>query len=487
MELYSLPFFIFLFVAITIYYLAPQRFRWAVLLAASYYFYGTFKLQYVALLAFSTILSYFTALFMDQQPRKQQKMKILLAGCVGNLGLLFVFKYFNFFSSSLAGTINVHDIPSRSLLANLVVPVGISFYVFQVVSYMIDVYRGTAAAERHVGLFALYVSFFPKLLAGPIERAQHFLPQLHASHGWNWVRATDGFKLMVWGLFKKVVVADRLAVFVDIVFDNPSAHEGPTLALAAVLYSFQIYCDFSGYTDIAIGISQALGFNLTDNFDRPYTARSVAGFWRRWHISFSTWLRDYLYIPLGGSRGAPTRTYANLMIVFLICGLWHGANWTFIAWGSIHGLYLCVGRASHDIRSRIRNALGLDRMPRVHRAFQNCIVFALVSLAWIFFRADSLHDALYVVTHLHTGWAHALTQTRLESMVLLGRPRSDFVIAMACLVFFWIVHTIENHDRMRNMLSRKPFILRWPIYYAMVIAVLLLSAPGTQKYIYFQF
>ena len=341
--------------------------------------------------------------------------------------------------------------------------------------------------EKHLGVFALYVAFFPKLLAGPIERAKQFLPQLHEGHRWDWGRATNGFKLIVWGLFKKLVVADRLAVFVDLVFANPGNYEGPSLALATVLYSFQIYCDFSGYTDVAIGASQVLGFKLMDNFDRPYSARSIAEFWRRWHISFSTWLRDYLYIPLGGNRVIPARLYINLMIVFLICGLWHGANWTFIEWGLIHGLYLIVGLASQGIRSKITHALGLDRIPAFHRGLQVFTTFVLVSLAWVFFRADSLHDAVYVITHLHTGWADIFAGNKLGSMLFLGKPKVQLIIALSSLAFVWFIHFIEGHDNMRNMLSDKPLYLRWSVYYVMLISVLLLYAPSSQRFIYFQF
>jgi D-alanyl-lipoteichoic acid acyltransferase DltB (MBOAT superfamily) len=276
-------------------------------------------------------------------------------------------------------------------------------------------------------------------------------------------------------------------VFVDKVFDNPSAYDGPSFVLAAVLYSFQIYCDFSGYTDIAIGISQVFGFKLTDNFDRPYVARSVAEFWRRWHISLSTWLRDYLYIPLGGNRVNPVRLYINLMVVFLICGLWHGSSWTFVVWGFIHGLFLVIGLASRNVRSKISHVFGLDRVPAFHRGFQVCITFALVSLAWIFFRADSLHDAVYVITHLHIGWIDILTGDRFESMIFLGRPKNEFAIALVSLIFVWIIHFIEDNYAMRLMLSERPFYVRWPVYYLMLFAVLLLSAPGLQKYIYFQF
>jgi D-alanyl-lipoteichoic acid acyltransferase DltB (MBOAT superfamily) len=292
---------------------------------------------------------------------------------------------------------------------------------------------------------------------------------------------------MAWGLFKKVVVADRLAVFVDIVFNNPAHHDGPSLALAMFLYSFQIYCDFSGYTDIAIGISQVFGLKLMDNFDRPYTARSVAEFWRRWHISLSTWLRDYLYIPLGGNRAARARLYINILIVFLVCGLWHGANWTFVEWGLIHGFFLVFGLFSRDFRSRIANSVGLDRVPALHKGIQILTTFVLVTLAWVFFRADSLFDAVYIVTHLHTGWADIFTGNKLNSMIFFGRPKSDFIIALSSLIFVWTIHFLETHGNMRHMLSDKPIIIRWPAYYIIVISVLLLCAPGSQKFIYFQF
>jgi len=487
MALYSLPFFIFLFIVISIYYLTPQRFRWVVLLASSYYFYGTFKIQYMFILAFSTIVAYSTALLMERQPSKSGKRKILLTGCIFNLGILFVFKYYNFFSDSIAIILNNFNLSYQSHLIRLIVPVGISFYIFQIVSYMVDTYQGTKTAERHLGLFALYVSFFPKLLAGPIERAKQFLPQLHEYHQWDWERITNGFKLIVWGLFKKMVVADRLAVFVDMVFNNPSAYEGPSIALVSIFYSFQIYYDFSGYTDIAIGISQIFGFNLSDNFNRPYIARSVAEFWRRWHISFSTWLRDYLYIPLGGNRVNPARLYRNLVVVFLICGLWHGANWTFVAWGFIHGFFLVIGLASRNIRSKISHFFSLNKLPTLQRVSQVCSTFILVSVAWIFFRAESLHDAIYMITHLHTGWLDVFAYNGLESMILLGKPKMQFIIALASLAFVLLIHYIEDHGAMRHMLSERPVYLRWPVYYVMLLSVFLLSAPGSQKYIYFQF
>lgn len=487
MDLYSLNFAAFFFIILAIYHLVPAKFRWTVLLAGSYYFYGTFKIHYLGLIIFSTLTTYITTLLMARQSRTSRKKYFLALGVICNLGLLFLFKYFNFFQNSLMAALEFWQISYQGRLLNLVVPVGISFYVFQLVSYSVDVYRGQLSPEKHLGIFALYVVFFPKLLAGPIERAKQFLPQVRQSHQWDAALATNGFKLIVWGLFKKLVVADRLAVFVDIVFNNPAQHEGPGLVLAVILYSFQIYCDFSGYTDVAIGTSQVLGFRLMDNFNRPYSARTVAEFWRRWHISFSTWLRDYLYIPLGGNRVTPARLYMNLMVVFLVCGLWHGANWTFVEWGLIHGFYLIFGLATKEPRSRIVSAIGLDKLPSLYRALQVFTTFALVSLAWVFFRADSLYDAVYVITHLHTGWYTIVDEKTLAHIVFFGKPKSQLFIALSSLAFVWVIHFIEAHENMRQMLWGKPLVLRWAVYYVMLISVLLLSAPSAQRFIYFQF
>lgn len=487
MDIYSLNFAVFFFIVIATCCVVPIRLRWTVLLAASYYFYGSFKIQYLALIISSTLVSYVIALYIAKEQQKTRRKRFLIVSIVCNLGLLFVFKYFNFFQNSLVNILGFWEISYGGRLLNLLVPVGISFYIFQLVSYSIDVYRNRIPPEKHLGFFALYVAFFPKLLAGPIERAKNFLPQLREGRQWDWGRATNGFKLIVWGLFKKLVVADRLAVYVDIVFNDPARYHGPSLALATVLYSFQIYCDFSGYTDVAIGTSQVLGFKLMDNFNRPYTTRSVAEFWRRWHISFSTWLRDYLYIPLGGNRTSPARLYINLMIIFLVCGIWHGANWTFIEWGLIHGFYLIFGRISKDIRLKIIHAVRLNRAPIILKVIQVFTTFVLISLAWIFFRADSLYDAVYFITHLHTGWSDIFAVRELRNSIFLGRPQSQFVIALSSLVFVWLVHFIEVHDNMRHMLSEKPFYLRWAFYYVTATAVLLLCAPSSQRFIYFQF
>ncbi len=487
MDFYTLKFLKFAIIVLALFFLAPARFRWIILLAASYYFYGTFKLFYLAVIIFCTLLTYLTALAMDREPLAQKRKRYLVLGLTANLGVLFIFKYFDFLDASLQQLLGMGGVSYGGHALKLLIPVGISFYIFQIVSYLVDVYRRDAAAERNVGIFALYVAFFPKLLAGPIERAGRLIPQLHEKSRFDAGRFTNGLKLVCWGLFKKMVIADRLAVFVNVVYADPQAHTGVSLVLAVIFYSFQIYCDFSGYTDIAIGLAQMFGLNLSDNFNRPYTATSVADFWRRWHISLSSWLRDYLYIPLGGSRVRVPRHYLNYLLVFLVCGIWHGANWTFVAWGLIHGLYLVCGRATLNLRAKGTAAIGLNKMPQLHRRIRVLFTFALISLAWIFFRVETLADAYYIISHLHTGWDNLLNSKFLDSAIFLTRSKLDLIIALASLVFLGLVHRMERHENMRRFLSDKPAGLRFAFYYIIVAGILLLSLPDMTNFIYFQF
>jgi len=487
MDFYSIEFFTFFFIVFTVFFLSPPRFRWLVLLCASYYFYGSFQVQYIALIAFSTLIAYFTAIGMQRCSEKPKRMIFLVLSLLCNIGILFLFKYYDFLNISLQQLMGSFDIPYKGHALNLIVPLGISFYVFQVVSYTIDVYRGEKPPEKHLGIFALYVAFFPKLLAGPIERAKQFIPQFYENTRFDGERITNGLKLMTWGLFKKVVIADRLATFVNVVYADPYSYQGVSLVIAVVFYSFQIYCDFSGYTDIAIGISQVFGLRLTDNFARPYSAASVAEFWRRWHISLSSWLRDYIYIPMGGSRVRTTRLYFNYIFVFFICGLWHGASWTFAVWGLIHGIYLIFGIFLRGFREKVTFAIGLNKFPILHRSIQIIITFALVSLAWIFFRANTISDALYIISHLHLGWEKVFNFETLGSLILLTRSATEFIIAISVLLFFGAVHVLEKHENMRQMFAGRPLWLRFAAYYIMVTGILLLSLPGTQNFIYFQF
>lgn len=400
----SFAFVVFLPLVVATFFLTPPRFRWVLLLAASYVFYAWWKVGYLLLIVLSTVVDYWAGLQMGRRPDQRSRRLFLLVSLLVNLGLLGFFKYFNFFSTSLGALATWFGVGYDPVLVDVLLPVGISFYTFQTLAYSIDVYRGRQAPERHLGYFALYVSFFPQLVAGPIERAGHLLPQFRKAHAFRYDDVTWGLCLMAYGFFKKLVVADRLGQYVDAVFGNLGAASSLSLSLALFFFAFQIYCDFSGYSDIAIGTARILGIDLMENFRRPYLARSIREFWSRWHISLSTWFRDYLYIPLGGNRVGRARWLFNLGIVFLISGLWHGANWTFVVWGALHGAYLIIGVVTGPVRDRIWDgvtkllSLSDSRWAgRTRALLATLITFLLVTFAWIFFRAPTLEEALYVV------------------------------------------------------------------------------------------
>lgn len=338
----SLHYSIFLPFTVILYFLLPPRKRWAFLLAASYYFYMCWKLEYIFLIVISTLVDYYAGLHMGRTKDQGKRKKFLVLSLVSNLGILFAFKYFNFFNESARAAFQHFNIGYHIPFFNVLLPVGISFYTFQTLSYTIEVYRGKQKPENHLGIFALYVSFFPQLVAGPIERSTNLLPQFYTKQEFTYDNATNGLKLVMWGLFKKVVIADRIGVLVATIFAHPQQFSGVEFILGSILFSYQVYCDFSGYSDIAIGTAQIFGFKLMTNFRRPFHAISLADLWQRWHISLSTWFRDYLYIPLGGNRKGKWRTYFNVFMVFFISGLWHGAAWTYVIWGSVHGVFMAL-------------------------------------------------------------------------------------------------------------------------------------------------
>ncbi len=355
----SLHFLIFLPIVIAIYFSLPYRWRWVLLLAASYYFYMCWKAEYVLLIILSTVIDYYAALGMGRQRDKSKRKPYLLLSLIVNLGILFSFKYFNFFNENVRVLLTQFNIFYDAPTFKLLLPVGISFYTFQTLSYSIDVYRGARPPERHFGLFAVYVAYFPQLVAGPIERSTTLLPQFRDKHDFDASRAASGLRRIMWGMFQKVVVADRLAIYVDSVYNNQAPHGGLTLIVATVFFVFQVYCDFAGYSNIAIGAARIMGFDLMENFRRPFFARSVAEFWQRWHISLLTWFRDYLYIPLGGNRVARWRWYFNTMFVFVLCGLWHGAAWTYVITLGLHGFFIIFSSLTESPRPRLTR---LDRL-----------------------------------------------------------------------------------------------------------------------------
>jgi len=491
----SLDFLIFFPIVVVIYFAVPHRFRWVLLLIASYYFYMSWRIEYALLLVASTLIDYFAGIRMERCLQKAQKRKYLIFSLVGNLGLLFTFKYFNFFSTFLQAVCERLHIAFNPPLLNILLPIGISFYTFQSLSYTIEVYRGNQKAEHHLGIFALYVSFFPQLVAGPIERAQNLLSQFYQKHLFEYERVTDGLKLMAWGMFKKVVIADRLAVFVDTVYGNPSGFQGIHFIEATFFFAIQIYCDFSGYSDIAIGTARVMGFKLMNNFERPYFSKSIREFWQRWHISLSTWFRDYLYIPLGGSRVTLPRWCVNILITFLLSGLWHGAKWTFLAWGFLHAVYILSGWITEGVRAKIYKTIRLDTIPWLHGFLKIVTTFSLTCFAWIFFRAESIHDAVYICTHLFTGvpdffkelFTHTTEIHEKLNMLYLTQPQEDFNIVMLLIVFLIIVELAQRSGSIIRRVTRQPIWIRWALYYILVFSILHLRVASAYKFIYFQF
>jgi alginate O-acetyltransferase complex protein AlgI len=483
----SIKFLFFFMIVVSVYFTIPHRFRWVWLLAASYYFYMLWKPAYILLIVITTAVTYYAGIRMGQTDLRSKRKRFLLLGLLCNLGVLFLFKYYNFFNDSLKTIFQhthlLYGIPSL----DLILPLGISFYIFKSLSYSIDVYRGDRAPERHLGFLALYVAFFPQLLAGPIERATRFLPQLYEKFDFDYQRVTKGLKLMLWGFFQKMVIADNLAVFVDTVYSHPTQYQGMSLLIGAFFYSFQIYCDFSGYSDIAIGAAQVMGFRTAENFNLPYFSKSIPEFWRRWHISLSTWFRDYLYIPLGGNRVSIPRWYFNLFFVLLICGLWHGANWTFVVWGGLHGLYLVISALTQNVRKKIHKIIGLDKVPRLHSSFKTLLTFSLVSLAWIFFRAQSISDAIYVLSHLMTGLQEIFKPGVLMNTAPWDSLRFEWITGLVSIGVLVLVEWEERHGSIVETISTKPIWIRWPAYYFILLSILLFGHFGTKQFIYFQF
>ena len=484
----STRFIIFFPIVVGLYFFLPFRLRWLFLLAASYYFYTCWRVEYVALLIASTLVDYFAGLMMGRTDEKAARRKYLILSICTNLALLFSFKYYNFFRESIEIALGALNIGYTLPVSHFLLPIGISFYSFQSMSYTIEVYRGNQKPQRHLGIFALYVAFFPQLVAGPIERAHNLLPQLLLKHRFDYERVANGLKLMTWGFFKKVVIADRLAQLVDPVYADPTQHQGIPLAIATVFFAFQIFCDFSGYTDIAIGAGQVLGIKLMNNFKRPYFATSVTEFWRRWHISLSTWFRDYVYIPLGGNRVAVPRWYANIFIVFLLSGLWHGANWTFLVWGALHATYMVLGRILRPAREKGAALVRLDKVPHLGHGIRIATTFLLVTFAWIFFRANSMSDALYIVRTLPTGWHIVWDLQQLEATIFsLGLIKRDFLLVVALIVAMECVHALQARGSVIGFLAQRPVWIRWSVYSALVWCIFLFGIFTHKEFIYFTF
>ena len=449
------------------------------LLIASYFFYMYYSPSLVFLIFGTTLISWISAILMERSENIAARRLLLSLTLIASLGVLFFYKYFDFLSESAFSLFGRDPV-----LLNLALPVGISFYTFQTLSYVIDVYRKEIKTERNFFFYALFVSFFPQLVAGPIERPDNLIPQLREAHKWSDSDAIKGAKHMIVGFFKKICVADLISSSVDAVYNNPTEATSLSIVIATVLFAIQIYCDFSGYTDIAIGCARIMGIRLMKNFDHPYRATTVKEFWSRWHISLSTWFRDYLYIPLGGNRCKKARHLFNLFVVFLVSGLWHGAAWTFVIWGALHGLYQVVGNLTYKKRNELIARLGFSEKSLGVVIFRRIMTFILVGFAWLIFRAGSLSDALTLFARLFTAGSSFG-----ESFAIMGLDAVKLLLIAVSVAILYFIDKMLTYDDENDS---SPAIVRRGafIYFVLIIMLcwaLLLSNDMISTFIYFQF
>lgn len=442
---------------------------------------------YLLVLGVTITVDYFVGIVLERMSDNRRKLFLILS-IVTNIGILFIFKYFNFFNSNIESVANFFHWNYSYEGLKLILPIGLSFHTFQSLSYIIEVYKGNQKAEHNYGIFALYVMFYPQLVAGPIERPQHMLHQFHERHEFNFDNFLDGLKIMLWGMFKKVVIADRLAIFVNAVYNNPESHTGSSFVIATIFFAFQIYCDFSGYSDIARGAAKTMGFELMVNFDKPYLSKSVDEFWKRWHISLSSWFKDYVYIPLGGNRVSESRLYFNLLITFTLSGFWHGANWTYLFWGGLNGLYLIVALQTKRFKLKISKVFRMEKYSSVVDLISIASTFVLICFSWIFFRAKDIHDALYIIKSI---FLSAVNMNFIESLIKAANSISNFgtvnlLLSFILIVFLIGIEMIQSKIVVREYIDSLSYF-SWAVYYFAIISIIVLGIFSETQFIYFQF
>lgn len=472
----SVSFGIFLIVIFLLYYIVPHKYRWGFLLVASYAFYMNLHLWYGILLFLTTFLTYGLALSLEKADTSKQKNKSLLFGVVPLVAILLLFKTANPMIVQLNAMISAGKLSMQPLTMTILLPAGVSFYFFQSMGYLIDVYKGKIKAEKHFGYYALFVSFFPQLLAGPIGRADSLLPQYKKERPFVYANATYGLKLMAWGYFKKLVIADVFAVTVDKLYNNVESYVGLAFIVVTLMFAIEIYCDFSGYSDIAIGCAKLFGIDLMTNFKSPYFAFSIKEFWSRWHISLSSWFRDYIYIPLGGNRVPKWRNCLNLLITFLVSGFWHGSSLTYIIWGGLHGLLQII-----------ENFIYPKGKERKKHFWQLQITFLLICFTWIFFRANTWDDAMWIISRLFWDASHPLNYLRTAAICLGLSPLACFGMGLSVVILGIYDYFSLKCDVIKEISKQKCFI-RWPLYVLLLVVIALFSEKGVAtEFIYFQF
>ncbi len=467
--------FLFFFPLVTfLYFILPYKVRWFHLLVASCIFYAAFIPEYILILFITIVIDYIAGLQLGKNFSKEKKKRILFMSILANVGILAIFKYYNFFAdnyNSLFNFIGISNLP-RIPHWDIILPIGLSFHTFQAMSYTIEVYKGNQKPEKHIGIYALYVMFYPQLVAGPIERPQNVLHQFHEKHSFSATKLYNGLRLIVWGLFKKVVIADRLAIYVNQYYNEPELSPSINLFVATIFFSIQIYCDFSGYSDIALGSAESMGFNLMLNFKRPYWSSDLQEFWAKWHVSLSTWFRDYVYIPLGGNKKGEKRKYLNVFVVFMLSGLWHGANWTFIVWGLLHA----IGNSFVMFWKQFMKPIPLPVIP-------NILTFLFVAMAWIYFRADSVSDANTIILKIFSFQDYSFkTLFPIISRVQYGLKWHLFVII---LVTTMMIIEKKTDERLYKF-NKSPFgdIL---LLAGIISMILIFGVFNSNSFIYFQF
>ena len=485
--------FLYFFVAVFFLYfkVIPDKYRWALLLVSSCYFYAVYIPKFILILFFLITIDYFLGLSIHKTSGKQRKTLLIISICA-NIGTLFLFKYFNFFNENIASLAQLIHWNYSPLLLQIALPLGLSFHVFQSLSYVIEVYKGKQIPERHYGIYALYVMFFPQLVAGPIERPQHLLHQFHQRHDFNAIFVRRGLERMLIGFFKKLVIADWIAVIVTHVYNNASDASGLTLLFAAILFSYQIYCDFSGYSDIAVGAALVFGYDLTENFNRPYASRSIPEFWRRWHISLSNWLRDYLYYPLAfaGKQVTKVRLYVSLVITFTLIGLWHGANWTYVLFGLYHGVLSVLSLLTERIRKAMYQIIRLEGT-LLQSIWKTMFTFILVTISFIFFRSENVTQSVDIIAKIITSLPDSLQGSRSFSEAFsfesLGLTHARVSAIILAICFIECVQYLQTKRSTLFLFEKRNTILRWGWYYLLTFSILFFGYLDAQSFIYFKF
>jgi alginate O-acetyltransferase complex protein AlgI len=475
----SLEFAVFFPLVCCFYFTAPQRMRLLLLLAASCAFYMAFIPVYILILFITILIDYIAGIYIERSNGPARK-RWLVGSIISTCAVLFVFKYFDFFTGNFVGLASLVGWQLSKPLIHIILPIGLSFHTFQSLSYVVEVYRGRQKAEYHFITYATYVMFFPQLVAGPIERPQNLLHQFYEKHEFDYDRITAGLKRMGWGFFKKLVVADRLALYVNDVYAGPQNYNGLQLTIATFFFAYQIYCDFSGYSDIAVGAAQILGFKLMENFKTPYYSKSISEFWHRWHISLSTWFRDYMYIPLGGSRCGPERWLLAVVITFGVSGLWHGANWTYVVWGLLNGFYLIFGTVTKKWRDRVFGLIGLHEESLLRQIIMLASTFLLTCVGWVVFRAKNMGDAWYVISHFALNWN--FHQIGTGQFLLRQMP-----VAIAAILALELGQLCQKKFCVLSLLGKLPLTPRWALYAGFVLTVIMFGIYQKAQFIYFQF